>query len=121
MKNITKNITNQPIQLFSVNIENTNENFNLDIRYQESQKAWYGIVSYNNQSVENFRLLTRQSLLYQFQYRYAFDIFLYSDEYIEPSFLNDFSTNKIQFYILTAEERQLFSTDIIDLIEEQNE
>ena len=103
-------ISTDPKQKFTVVTED-NQSFELSLEYSDQQQCWFYSITFENIIINGARVATAPNILRSFQNVLPFGIAITTDDLSEPVFLDDFSTGRVKFYLLTSEEVQSVETD----------
>lgn len=109
MKLLTE-ISQDPKQRFDVVTED-NQTFELKLEYSDQQQGWFYSVTFGDIIINNARLTTGINILRQFQNVLPFGFLIETDDLSEPLFIDDFSTERVRFSLLTQEEVEQVETD----------
>ena len=109
------NITADYNQSFNISLEDGSNLF-FKINYIHSQKSWFFSLQKDAFIINNLRLVTTPSLLFQFKNIINFDILVLSSDIYDPGFLTDFTTGRIRIFVLNADDRQFIDTTISGII-----
>ena len=97
-------ITDAPQQNFNIRLED-NSLLSLSLKYVDSQNSWFYAISHPKLTLNYARLTSTFSLLYQWQNIINFDISVSSTDIYDPAFQTDFTTGRIEIYVLTQDDR----------------
>ena len=109
MKQITE-ITNDYNQKLDITTED-NQSFELKLSYSDQQQGWFYSITFGDIIIDGSRIVTSPNILKNYQNILPFGIAIATDDLSEPVFLDDFSTQRASFFLLTAEEVQGVETD----------
>jgi hypothetical protein len=109
MKQITE-ISDDPKQKFNVVTED-NQNFELILEFSDQQAGWFYSLTFEDITINNARLTIGANILRSFQNVLPFGFSIVTDDLSEPIFIDDFSTDRVRFFLLTQEEVQQVETD----------
>lgn len=100
-------LNGQPKQQIKVIVAN-NRVLKIDFTYSENQKCWFFDFDYNNGKFisKGHKLSNCPNIIRQYKNTLPFGIACYVIDGLEPWFLNDFVTGRVQFYILEKAEVQ---------------
>jgi hypothetical protein len=109
MKQITE-ITDDYNQKLDIVTED-NQSFELKLTYSDQQQGWFYSIAFEDIAINGSRLVTGANILRSYQNVLPFGIAVTTDDLSEPVFLDDFSTQRVGFFLLTEEEVQGIETD----------
>ena len=109
MKQITE-ISQDPKQIFDVVIED-NQTFELKLEYSDQQQGWFYSITFGDVIINGSRLVTGLNILRNYQNILPFGISIATDDLSEPIFIDDFSTERVRFILLTQAEVEQVETD----------
>ena len=101
--NIIETLTDNPNQLQTLTLENR-ETALIRLYYSGRCQAWYFDLSYNTFQLKGCKVTLTPNTLRQFRKILPFGLAFFSDSDIEPYRLDDFSSNRVQMGILSADE-----------------
>ncbi len=90
-------------QHFVVPID-TGDNVDITMHYLPAVKQWTIDVQYKAFKVNGLRIVKSFNLLSQYASIIPFGILVDSSDTVDPFLIQDFSSNRCEFYILTADE-----------------
>lgn len=97
-------LTNDYSQKHSVVLEN-NEEFDFTLRFIEQQEGWFYNIKYGaNFEVNGQRLCTGINIIRKWKNILPFGISVNTDDLSEPSFIDDFTSGRVEVVILNQEE-----------------
>lgn len=77
----------------------------IEIEYKPQQLGWFITnLAYRSFSVQNIRITTSPNMLRQFKNQIPFGMACFTVANQDPTLQEDFSSNRSQLYILTADE-----------------
>jgi hypothetical protein len=99
-------------QLVTITTED-NYTFQLLLNYSTNRQGWFWSMAYNNFAVNNCRLNIGINILHRYKYALPFGLICTSDEpkLVNPYRLDDFESNRIKLYSLSAVEAAQVETD----------
>lgn len=106
-------ISDSPRQKLNVVTEN-NEDFDLVLEYSDQQQGWFYSITFNDFVLNGARLVTGPNILRNYQNLIPFGIGILSEDGSEPIFVDDFSSGRIQFFLLNEEDVQEIETEFYD-------
>jgi hypothetical protein len=109
MKQITE-ISDDAKQRFDIVTED-NQSFELQIEYSDQQGGWFYSITFGDFSMNGVRLVTGANILRPYKNLLPFGISIVTDDLSEPIFIDDFSTDRVKFYLLTEEEVDQVESD----------
>ena len=109
MKQITE-ISQDPKQILDVVIED-NQTFELKLEYSDQQQGWFYSITFGDVIINGSRLVTGLNILRNYQNILPFGISIATDDLSEPIFIDDFSTERVRFILLTQAEVEQVETD----------
>jgi len=104
MKLLNK-ITSAARQKFRIIGEN-GERIDFFLTFMPTQSAWMFNVSWDDFSLNGAVLTLSPNCLRGFKNNIPFGLACVSDDSIEPSFVDDFSTGRVRLFLLNAEDVQ---------------
>lgn len=104
MKQITE-ISDDAKQRFDV-VTEENETFELQLEYSDQQQGWFYSLTFGDLVINGSRIVTGANILRSYQNLLPFGVAIVTDDLSEPIFIDDFSSDRVKFYLLTAEEVQ---------------
>lgn len=110
MQQITT-ITNEPRQRHQLVLEN-NETADFRLYYSIRQQSWYFDISYKDFTATCLKVVLSPNTLRNFKRLIPFGIAFSTDGYTEPFQLDDFSSGRVQMYVLNKEDVQQIEQDI---------
>lgn len=96
-------ITDEPRQKLDITLEN-NEVITLQLEFSTQQQGWFASFAYGEFAINSFRLTTAANILRQYRELLPFGIAISTPDQSEPIFIDDFSTQRINFFVLNQEE-----------------
>jgi hypothetical protein len=96
-------ISNQPKQKFIVNTE-SNRLFQLELEYIVSQQGWFYNITFGDFQLTGQRLAVGPNILNQYRRILPFGISCTTKDGQDPFFQDDFSTSRIELFLLTQSE-----------------
>lgn len=114
---IITEITDDPKQKFTVQRED-NETFTLELEFLEQQERWiYNISNLVNSDIviNGSSIVSNPNLLRQFKRTLDFGISCTSEDGVDPSFIDDFSSGRVELGILTEAEVQEIEDDFFSV------
>jgi len=109
MKQIVE-ITNDYNQLLNITTED-NQIFELKLTYSDQQQGWFYSINFGDIIINGSRIVTGANILRSYKNIISFGIAVTTDNLSEPVFLDDFSTQRVKFYLLTSEEVKAVEID----------
>lgn len=110
MQKIT-NITNEPRQRMQLVLDN-NETVDFRLYYSSRQQAWYFDFTYKELIVNCSKVVLSPNTLRNFYRIIPFGIAFIAQGDVEPFQLNDFSSSRVNMFVLNAEEVRLIEEEI---------
>ena len=114
MKQITE-ITNDYKQQLAPTLED-NSVFNFELKYKVQEEAWLYSIVYKNLVIKNSKLVLSSNLLSQWKNILPFGLACISNDEksknSDPFLLNDFSSGRVQIFILTKSEAEELENSI---------
>ena len=110
MKQITT-ITAAPKQLHSLVLEN-NETADFYLEYCGRMESWYFSISYNNTVQNCIKVVLTPNALRHLRRIIPFGIAFVSESQVEPFRQDDFSSGRVQMYVLNADEVQEIEKEV---------
>ena len=109
--NLVTAFTNDYSQLIDLTLEDGSI-VNMSLTYVASQQGWFYSITYGSFSVLGMRLITGLNLLRKYRNIIPFGIRVDTSDGYEPVNINDFSSGRITFNLLSALDVQLTETYI---------
>jgi hypothetical protein len=109
MRQITE-ISEDPIQKLDIVTED-NQTFELSLEYSDQQQGWFYSIIFGDLIINGSRIITGLNILRNYKNIIPFGISILTDDLSEPIFIDDFSTERVKFIILTQEEVETIETD----------
>lgn len=111
--NIITSLTSDPTQVFSlVGLEG--ENISCTLYFKPRMNGWFMDISSGAFDVTGLQIVNSPNILRQWKNVISFGIFVYSIDAEDPQFINDFSSGRIQMYLLSQSEVQEIESNIFD-------
>lgn len=82
----------------------TGEKVDFHLYYYITQQSWFFDFTYKNYTCNCQRVVLTPNALRHLKNIIPFGIAFYSDDKVEPIFVDDFSTNRVQMLILNNDE-----------------
>lgn len=101
--NIITTLTDYPNQRHQLVIEDGNS-ADFHLYFSGRQMSWYYDISYQNIIINCNKVVLTPNSLRQFKNQLPFGIAFYTDGFVEPFKLDDFSSGRIKMAILNSEE-----------------
>ena len=101
--NIITTLTDYPNQRHQLVIEDGNS-ADFHLYFCGRQMSWYYDISYQNVTINCNKVVLTPNSLRQFKNQLPFGIAFYTDGFVEPFKLDDFSSGRIKMAILNSEE-----------------
>lgn len=96
-------LTDSPIQRYTV-VTETGDQIALELRYLPTQQSWMASVSWNNFYLNGINLTVSPNILYGFENILPFGFAVTSNDSLDPTYIDDFTTGRIKVYVLTADD-----------------
>ena len=109
MKQVTE-ITNEPKQRLEITTE-TGESFEFKLEYSDQQQGWFWSLTYGDTTINGSRLVTHPNILRSYKNIFPFGISIQTDDFSEPILIDDFETERVKFYLLTASEVEIIEKE----------
>lgn len=113
MQHITS-ITSQSNQRMTLVLEN-NETANFRLYYLPRQQGWFYDITYKELIVNCSRVVLTPNSLRQFRNIIPFGLAFIADGNVEPFAIDDFSSGRVNMYVLNSEEIRQIETDFFNL------
>lgn len=113
MQQITS-ITNSSNQKFNLILEN-NETVDFRLYYLGRQASWFYDFTYKNLTVNCSRVVLTPNALRQFKNVISFGISFDAESFIEPFNINDFSSGRVNMYVLNSDEVKQIESEIFNI------
>lgn len=109
MRQITE-ISSEPKQRFDIVTED-NQTFELKLEYSDQQEGWFYSITFGILTINNSRIVTGTNILRAYKNILPFGISILTDDLSEPTRIDDFSTQRVKFFILNQDEVKGVETD----------
>ena len=96
-------LTSNPIQTMKLVLD-TKETVQFNLRFMPTQQSWYFDFIYNDIECYGLKVALYPNVLRHFKNMIPFGIMFTSNDHVEPFKLDDFSTNRIQMFVLNENE-----------------
>ncbi len=113
MQHITS-ITSQSNQRMALVLEN-NETADFKLYYLPRQQGWFFDIDYKDLTINCSRVVLTPNSLRQYRNIIPFGIAFISEGNVEPFSVDDFTTGRVNMYVLNNEEVKQIETDIFNL------
>lgn len=110
MQQITT-LTDEPKQRHQLVLDN-NETVDFRLRYSARQQAWYFDFTYKELTSKGLKVVLTPNALRCFRRLIPFGIAFSTQGYVEPFQLDDFSSGRVEMYVLNAEDVQTVEQEI---------
>ncbi len=90
-------------QSFQTSLD-TGDDIDITMHYLPAVKQWTIDVQYKTFKVNGLRIVKSFNLLFQYASIIPFGILVKSNDTVDPFLIQDFSSNRCEFFILTADE-----------------
>lgn len=94
---------NEPRQQVTMILDD-NSRVVFEFEYRANQLGWYFSYTYNDQTVENIRLVTSYNMLRAYKNRLPFGLRCDTADGEEPMEIEDFASGYADLYLLTADD-----------------
>lgn len=102
-------LTDDPRQKFQLTVENNT--LYVTLYFYQTQKSWFMDIEYNEYVCKGLRVVLSVNTLRQMRNILPFGIMFECDNYAEPYALDDFSSGRIQMFILSQDEVNEFEEE----------
>jgi len=85
-------------------ITENNQAFELKLTFSDQQECWFYSISFEDIIINGSRVVTSPNILREYQNILPFGIAITTDDLSEPVFIDDFSSQRVKFFLLTEEE-----------------
>ena len=109
MKQITE-ISQDSKQIFDIFTED-NQNFELRLEYSDQQQGWFYGITFGEFILNGARLVTGTNILRSYKNIIPFGLSVLTDDLSEPIFIDDFTTERVNIFLLTELEVEQVETD----------
>lgn len=92
-------LTENPQQTYTVVTED-GDRFTLSLRFLPSQSAWEVSVVWGAVTISGISLVFSPNLLYSYKNILPFGLMVVANDSIEPSYLDDFTSGRVQLYVM---------------------
>ena len=96
-------LNSEPKQSLSFILENNNI-VEIKLEYRENTKSWYYFIKKDGFEVNNRKLVISPNNLNSFKNIAGFGLAVMSNDKLEPYFIDDFETDRIELFILEESE-----------------
>lgn len=96
-------LTDNPTQTMKLVLD-TKELVQFDLRFMPTQRSWYCNVIYKEIELYGLKVALFPNILRHFKNMLPFGIMFKSNDHVEPFKLDDFTTGRVQMYVLNADE-----------------
>ena len=110
MQQITS-LTDEPKQLHQLVLEN-NETAEFSLYYSARQESWYVDLVYKDLTINCLKVVLSPNTIRNFKRLLPFGIAFLSNGDVEPFQLDDFTSGRVQMYVLNSEEVQQVEEEI---------
>lgn len=108
---IIETITDYPNQRHQLVLEN-GESADFHLYFCGRQMSWYYDITYNELTINCNKVVLCPNSLRQFKNIIPFGITFFTDGYVEPFKLDDFSSGRIKMAILDSDEVQQIEEEV---------
>lgn len=109
--NIITTLTDYPNQRHTLVLDN-GESADFHLYFSEREMSWYYDITYKETTINGSKVVLTPNSLRQFKNIMPFGIMFWTDGYVEPFKVDDFSTGRIKMGILSEEEVQQVEEDV---------
>jgi hypothetical protein len=110
---LIEGITNDANQTFSLVLPDGSD-AQMALNYRDGQKGWFYSIIYGSILVNyNRRLVNSLNLLRQFRGKISFGLSCIVKDGMEPDALDDFTSGRVEIYLLNETERDNIEDNII--------
>lgn len=111
MKLLNK-LTASPSQLYNI-VTELGDQFILELRFLPALQMWVINITWGTFELNGCSLVISPNLLHNYSNNLPFGLMVTSTDSIEPSYLDDFTTQRIKLYILTPSDITQLETALI--------
>lgn len=86
--------------------------FVLTLEYHPRTYAWVASIQYGDLQIDGFTLVVSPNILRQFENNVPFGLAIISTDDLDPLYLDDFVTQRITLYTLSAAEVNLIEAEV---------
>ena len=108
---IITTLTNYPNQRHQLVLENK-ESADLRLYFLARQNSWYYDITYNNITINCNKVVLTPNSLRQFKHILPFGLIFYTDGYVEPFKIDDFSSGRVKMAILNSDEVEQIEQEV---------
>lgn len=112
MKQIVE-LTADPHQKHTI-IQENGESFTLELNYYPSQEAWYYNITKGSFIANGNRIVLSPNTLRTYRNNINFGLGILASDRVEPFQIDDFSEQRVQMFLLTADEVEEVETSIYE-------
>ncbi len=109
MKLLNK-INSDPRQQFTL-VGDKGEQISFLLYYLQSQTGWFFDIAYGEFALSGARLTTHPNILRNYNNNIPFGLACVSEDGDEPLYIDDFSTNRIRLYLLSAADVEVVESE----------
>lgn len=84
------------------------EEITISLEYKDNQIGWFLSLEYLDITINSIRLTSSADILYKWKNLFPFGISVTSIDKGDPYNLNDFTSGRIRFFLLTEEDKESF-------------
>jgi len=84
------------------------------LRYLPTQSSWYFDLSYGDITIYSRKLVLAPNILRRYKNILPFGLGCCSNDLVDPFLLTDFSSGRVQLYLLTSTEVEKIETSIYE-------
>ena len=110
MRQLTK-LTSSANQRYNVITENC-VSFVLTLEYHPRTYAWVASIQYGDLQIDGFTLVVSPNILRQFLNNVPFGLAVVSTDDLDPLYIDDFSTQRVTVFVLSAAEVNLIESEV---------
>ncbi len=112
---IISEISSDPKQVLDVVTED-NQIFELKLEFSDQQQGWFYSINFDDTVIINgSRIITGPNILRAFKEILPFGIAIGTNDKTEPFLIDDFTSERVTMFLLTAEEVDQVESDFYNL------
>lgn len=96
-------LTDNPTQTMKLVLD-TKELVQFDLRFMPTQRSWYCNIIYKEIELYGLKVALFPNILRHFKNMLPFGIMFKANDHVEPFKLDDFTTGRVQMYVLNQDE-----------------
>lgn len=114
MQQITS-LTNDSKQRMTINLEDNQGSVEFFLYYAPTQYSWYYDFTYNDYTSNGNKVVLNVNALRHLKKIIPFGLMFQAEGNIEPFKIDDFSTQRVQLYVLNSDDVNTIEEEIYDV------